>query len=70
MASRAAGRPSSGVKGPDLSRRQSGSPVDGGQRCVLFCFFFFVLFFSFLPLIFFFFVGHYLNRYIVIIFSV
>ncbi|EGD99172.1 PAB1 binding protein [Trichophyton tonsurans CBS 112818] len=32
MASRAAGRPSSGVKGPDLSRRQSGSPVDGGQR--------------------------------------
>ncbi|EGE06737.1 PAB1 binding protein [Trichophyton equinum CBS 127.97] len=32
MASRAAGRPSSGVKGPDFSRRQSGSPVDGGQR--------------------------------------
>ncbi|KAM5445187.1 poly(A)-binding protein binding protein [Microsporum audouinii] len=32
MASRAAGRPSSGVKGADVSRRQSGSPVDGGQR--------------------------------------
>lgn len=37
MASRAAGRPSSGVKGADVSRRQSGSPVDGGQRCVFSC---------------------------------
>ncbi|KAK2879392.1 hypothetical protein FQN49_000935, partial [Arthroderma sp. PD_2] len=31
MASRAAGRPASGVKGAEVNRRQSGSPVDASQ---------------------------------------